>query len=178
MFSRIFDVQSQQTEIFEHSINPMLKKFIDGENCVVLAYGMTNAGKTYTIQGTTANPGILPRLVAAVLDQQFPTKKQLHVSALEIYQETIYDLLGKRKEKLNIRDANGKVEVGKLSYHEIKSTQESFKFMEKATAKRTKASTFLNTGSSRSHAIYTLTLTDDNSSVAFQLVDLAGAERG
>lgn len=49
---------------------------------------------------------------------------------------------------------------------------------------RSKSSTFLNTGSSRSHAVYTITLDRGiengvvTQSVAFQLVDLAGAERG
>lgn len=47
---------------------------------------------------------------------------------------------------------------------------------------RSKSSTRLNTGSSRSHAVYTLTLTrptaDGMQSTQFQLVDLAGAERG
>jgi kinesin family protein 22 len=185
MFTRVFDSHSHQSEIFDHSAAPMLRRFMDGENCVIFAYGMTNAGKTHTIQGTAANPGILPRLVSAILDKKVHhAHTELHVSALEIYQENIYDLLGKRREKLNIRDAGGKVEVSKLSYHMISSTQDAFKLMDIAAAKRSKSSTFLNTGSSRSHAVYTLTLSKPSAdgkemhTVAFQLVDLAGAERG
>ena len=185
MFTRIFDAHALQTEVFTHSASPMLKRFMDGENSVIFAYGMTNAGKTYTIQGTSANPGILPRLVSAILDQKTSrTQWELHISALEVYQENIFDLLGKRREKLQIRDGYGKVEVPKLSYHPINSTQDAFKLMDIAASKRSKSSTFLNTGSSRSHAVYSLTLTrpsadgKDTQTVAFQLVDLAGAERG
>lgn len=185
MFSRVFDSNSQQNEVFDHTAGPLLQRFFDGENSVVFAYGMTNAGKTYTIQGTSQNPGILPRLVSRILDHvAMHDDWELHISMLEVYQENIFDLLGKKREKLSIRDGFGKVEVAKLSSHPVLSTQDSFRLMDIAASKRSKSSTFLNTGSSRSHAVYTLTLarpdgrTGEMYSTAFQLVDLAGAERG
>lgn len=184
MFTRVFDSRSEQTEVFENVAKPLFNRFLSGENSVILSYGMTNAGKTYTIQGSAQNPGILPRLVTKILDHvSMHSGWALHASMLEVYQENIYDLLGKKREKLSIRDGNGKVEVSKLSIHPISSTQDSFRLMDIAASKRSKSSTFLNTGSSRSHAVYTLTLTrptDDGRdivSTAFQLVDLAGAER-
>ena len=61
---------------------------------------------------------------------------ELNISMLEIYQEKIYDLLSSKKEKLSIRDGNGKVEVGKLSYHQVTSTEESIKLMDMASSKR------------------------------------------
>ncbi len=184
MFSRVFDQHSQQTEVFEQTTVPLMKKFLNNDNCVLFAYGMTNAGKTHTIQGTNTHPGILPRLVSSIMDSpQFQPTWELHVSMIEVYQENIYDLLAKRREKLNIRDCNGKVEVAKLSYHKIQNTQDAFKLMDTAATKRSKSSTFLNTGSSRSHAVYTLTLAYPSAdgremiSSQFHLVDLAGAER-
>ncbi len=101
---------------------------------------MTNAGKTFTVQGANSNPGILPRLVTAVLDAMNSQGRDgwdLHVSMLEIYQENIYDLLSKkRKEKLSIRDANGKVEVNKLSTHSITTTKDACKLMDTAAYNR------------------------------------------
>lgn len=128
-----------QDEVFEHTTAPLLRRFLNGENCVLFAYGMTNAGKTYTVQGSNSNPGILPKLVSAVLDEMNKTTTEwdLHVSMLEIYQENIYDLLAKKKkEKLSIRDANGKVEVNKLSTHSVKSTKEACKLMDTAAYNR------------------------------------------
>lgn len=128
-----------QDDIFEHTTGPLLRRFLRGDNCVLFAYGMTNAGKTYTVQGTNNNPGILPKLVTAVLDEMSQSTQQwdLHVSMLEIYQENIYDLLSKKKkEKLSIRDANGKVEVNKLSTHSIKSTRDACKLMDTAAYNR------------------------------------------
>jgi len=187
IFSRVFGGTSAQDDIFNHAAAPLLRKFLNGENAVLFAYGMTNAGKTYTMQGTNNNPGIMPKLVTAIIDEMSNSTNEwdLHVSMLEIYQENIYDLLAKKKkDKLTIRDANGKVEVNRLSTHSIKSTKEACKLMDTAAYNRSKSSTFLNTGSSRSHAVYTITLDRSNEdgvynqSVAFQLVDLAGAERG
>ncbi|KAJ1431853.1 kinesin motor domain-containing protein, partial [Ochromonadaceae sp. CCMP2298] len=186
-FTRVFDQASAQDVVYEETTCPLFNRFLRGENAVMFAYGMTNAGKTYTIQGSNSNPGILPRLVTAVLDSMgtVSTQWDLHISMLEIYQENIYDLLSKKKkEKLTIRDANGKVEVNRLSTHSIKSTKEACKLMDTAAYNRSKSATFLNTGSSRSHAVYTITLDRSNEegvfneSVSFQLVDLAGAERG
>lgn len=128
-----------QEEVFEQSTAPLLRRFLNGENCVLFAYGMTNAGKTHTIQGNNSSPGILPRLVTAILDEMARTTTEwdLHVSMLEIYQENIYDLLSKkRKDKLTIRDANGKVEVNKLSTHSVKSTKEACKLMDTAAYNR------------------------------------------
>jgi hypothetical protein len=98
---------------------------------------MTNAGKTYTIQGTPENPGILPKLLSELLEIMTGKNNwELNISMLEIYQEKIYDLLSNKKEKLSIRDGNGKVEVSKLSYHQVNSTEESIKLMDMASSKR------------------------------------------
>jgi hypothetical protein len=128
---------SAQSEAFEHTAAPLLKKFLSGDSCLLFAYGMTNSGKTYTMQGTNIHPGILPRLVSAIQENMDPCSKyELSISMLEIYQDKIYDLLGKRKEKLSIRDGNGKVEVAKLSSHPIESTADAFRLMDLAATNR------------------------------------------
>ncbi len=186
VFSRVFGAQSTQVDIFDTSVEPLLNRFMQGESCVLFAYGMTNAGKTYTIQGTPQNPGLLPRLVSQLFERMEYEKQikwDLQVSMLEIYQEKIFDLLSKnsKKDKLNIRDGNGRVEVCKLSSHSISSAQDAFKLMNDASGRRTKSKTSLNASSSRSHAVYSLSLTKvlkgKKQSVVFQVVDLAGAER-
>ena len=150
---------------------------------------MTNSGKTYTIQGTNENPGIFPKLITTILDKMATynnSQYSLAISMLEIYHEKIYDLLvlqeGTKRDKLNIRDAYGKVEVAKLSSHPIQSLQEASRLIQHASDRRAKSHTLLNAGSSRSHAVYSITLTRiiNNKEInsVFQVVDLAGAERG
>lgn len=138
MFSRVFGPECSQNEVYDRTTSQLLRRFFSGENCVLFAYGMTNAGKTYTVQGTHGEPGILPRAVSAIFYEIGQSKKHdLSISMLEIYQDNIYDLLSKKKrEKLSIRDANGKVEVNKLSLHRINSAKEACKLMDVAAAKR------------------------------------------
>ena len=176
-------MDSTQEEVFKHSVQPLMSRFMGGDSVVFFAYGMTNAGKTHTIQGDKDRPGVLPLLVEAVLNQLKDMDEwDLQTSMMEIYQDKIYDLLGKKKDKLSIRDGNGRVEVMKLSSHPIGSADEAVDLMNAAAVKRSKSNTFLNTGSSRSHAIYSLTLNrvidGREVSAVFQVVDLAGAERG
>jgi kinesin family protein 20 len=50
-FSHIFDDKTSQKEFFDETVLSTVKEFIDGQNCLVFTYGVTNSGKTYTVQG-------------------------------------------------------------------------------------------------------------------------------
>ncbi|XP_052754870.1 kinesin-like protein KIF20B [Galleria mellonella] len=60
-FSRIFDAETTQKEIFEHVVKDNLKKLPDGHSFTLLTYGASGSGKTYTLMGTVASPGLVPR---------------------------------------------------------------------------------------------------------------------
>uniref|UniRef100_A0A915JYZ8 Kinesin motor domain-containing protein n=1 Tax=Romanomermis culicivorax TaxID=13658 RepID=A0A915JYZ8_ROMCU len=60
-FSHVFDSPVQQNEIFASTTLDLIKEFISGRNVLLFSYGVTNAGKTYTIQGSLIDPGIIPR---------------------------------------------------------------------------------------------------------------------
>uniref|UniRef100_A0A8C7XC95 Kinesin motor domain-containing protein n=1 Tax=Oryzias sinensis TaxID=183150 RepID=A0A8C7XC95_9TELE len=64
-FSQIFGPETTQAELFEDTVRSQLVDFLDGKNALIFSYGVTNAGKTFTIQGTTKEPGILPRVMEA-----------------------------------------------------------------------------------------------------------------
>ena len=51
IFSKIFGSSTTQKEIFNDGVVPLLEDFFDGQDCLLLAYGVTNSGKTYTITG-------------------------------------------------------------------------------------------------------------------------------
>ncbi|ROL48308.1 Kinesin-like protein KIF20A [Anabarilius grahami] len=65
-FTQIFGPKCTQTEFFEGTISSQVHDFLQGKNALVFSYGVTNAGKTYTIQGSQKDPGILPRALDAV----------------------------------------------------------------------------------------------------------------
>lgn len=100
---------------------------------------------------------------------------------MEIYQEQIYDLLSKKREKLSIRDGHGKLEVPKLSHHKLASAGDAVRLMNQGSSKRCQSKTKLNAESSRSHAMYSITMKKKHHGKetvsVFHIVDLAGAER-
>ena len=126
-------------EVYDTIVSPLTTRFLSGESCSLIAYGMTAAGKTHTIQGTTKDPGVFPRLVTALLEKSSDlVEPVLHLSILEIYQEKLNDLLasGTKKDRLTIRDGNGHIEVANLSSHEISSAKEAHKALDYASGKR------------------------------------------
>ena len=60
-FTRVIGPEQSQAEAFETVAAPLLSSAMTGEDALLFAYGVTNAGKTYTVQGDSENPGILPR---------------------------------------------------------------------------------------------------------------------
>ncbi|XP_042664925.1 kinesin-like protein KIF20A isoform X1 [Centrocercus urophasianus] len=60
-FSQVFGPETTQSEFFEGSTKEIVRAHVNGVNGLVFTYGVTNAGKTYTIQGTSKDLGILPR---------------------------------------------------------------------------------------------------------------------
>lgn len=170
---KVFGPDVAQEQLFDDVLTPLVQRFVNGQSCVLFAYGITNAGKTHTIQGTAKQPGILPRLVGALLEQtkDLPDA-DLQLGMYEIYQEKIFDLLN-RRTKLALRDTGRDVELPELTYHKVNSAESTLKIVAKGSSKRSSGRTLLNSGSSRSHAVYSLTLRGE----VFQIVDLAGAER-
>ncbi|XP_075254209.1 uncharacterized protein LOC142345772 isoform X2 [Convolutriloba macropyga] len=73
-FSQIYDDGVSQKRLFEATVKPMLEEFVNGLNCLVFTYGVTNSGKTYTLQGIPSDIGILPR----ALDVIFNSVDKIH----------------------------------------------------------------------------------------------------
>ncbi|XP_056150199.1 centromere-associated protein E [Lampris incognitus] len=62
----------------------------------IFAYGQTSSGKTFTMMGSDLNPGVIPMAMEDVFQtiKNFPKKEfLLRVSYMEIYNETVTDLL-------------------------------------------------------------------------------------
>lgn len=113
-FNQVFDENATQQQIFDGVIVEMIDKFLEGYNGTLFAYGQTASGKTYTIEGGARQfdeRGIIPRTISyiysAIESRKKATEEEggenlatIHISYLEIYQDTGYDLLnpGNRNE--------------------------------------------------------------------------------
>lgn len=60
VFSGIFDATERQRDVYRQSVKSMVE---NDNDAVVLTYGTSGSGKTYTILGDSENPGLIPRAV-------------------------------------------------------------------------------------------------------------------
>ena len=114
-FSKVFDENSTQEEVFEFTCKPLLDDLIFNQKSgLVFTYGMTNAGKTYTVIGTPECPGILPLALKNLFDYGNINNNNynFYCNFVEIYNEDVFDLLsddpsGKNKyfkKKLTVKE--------------------------------------------------------------------------
>lgn len=94
-------------------VSPMIQSALDGYNICIFAYGQTGSGKTFTMDGAANNTGIIPRTTHLLFDSFAQYKRlgwtyKLYASALEIYNETLYDLLSNEPKDLDIRMVSAK----------------------------------------------------------------------
>ncbi|NWY37640.1 KIFC3 protein, partial [Sylvia atricapilla] len=178
------------SQVFQE-VQALVTSCIDGYNVCIFAYGQTGAGKTYTMEGTAANPGINQRalqlLFSEVRGKAADWDYTITVSAAEIYNEALRDLLGKEpQEKLEIKlcpDGSGQLYVPGLTEFRVQSVEDINKVFESGHIKRVTECTNLNEHSSRSHALLIVTVRGLDRSTGLRttgklnLVDLAGSER-
>ena len=196
-FDYIFDQDSTQVELYLKAAKPSVQSLLEGYNSTILAYGQTGTGKTYTMEGFTLVPfddkrGLVPRVVEEIFlyinnkEKTNDIKFLLRASYLQIYNEYISDLLIPEKKNLNIRENKQKgIYVENLSEWLVNNPNDIYTLLGKGTDNRAIASTTMNEISSRSHAIFVITLEqeirEDNSLIKkiskLNLVDLAGSER-
>ncbi|XP_024867905.1 kinesin-like protein KIF13A isoform X1 [Temnothorax curvispinosus] len=186
---------ASQDIVFDALGRDILDNAFQGYNACIFAYGQTGSGKSYTMMGSGDYKGIIPRLCDNLFDmiakqQSSELTYKVEVSYMEIYNEKVHDLLDPKpnKQSLKVREHNvlGPYVDG-LSQLAVTSFQEIDNLMAEGNKSRTVAATNMNSESSRSHAVFsvilTQTLTDSKSGVSgekvsrMSLVDLAGSER-
>ncbi|XP_013392997.1 carboxy-terminal kinesin 2 [Lingula anatina] len=195
-FDRVFAPDSTQAQVFEE-ISQLVQSVLDGYNVCIFAYGQTGSGKTHTMEGgsdnAAENRGMIPRAVAQIFQtgrelEEKGWKYTFEASFLEIYNETIRDLLGNGKDdqKYDIKmtgSNSNDVMVTNLTLVPVSSENQVHSLLEKASHNRAVAETKCNERSSRSHSVFRLKLTGSNELTGegcqgtLNLIDLAGSER-
>ncbi|XP_057403814.1 kinesin-like protein KIF13B isoform X2 [Balaenoptera acutorostrata] len=184
-----------QDDVFKCLGENILQNAFDGYNACIFAYGQTGSGKSYTMMGTADQPGLIPRLCSGLFErtQKEENEEQsfkVEVSYMEIYNEKVRDLLDPKgsRQTLRVREhsvlgpyVDGLSKLAVTGYKDIES------LMSEGNKSRTVAATNMNEESSRSHAVFKITLThtlyDVKSGTSgekvgkLSLVDLAGSER-
>lgn len=188
---KIFDTKSTQAEIFNFIGKPTIQDVLDGYNGTIFAYGQTGSGKTYTMMGfdifDEAARGIIPRaanqIFESVNQDDGEIEYTLKCSMLEIYKETIRDLLDSDARALSIKECPRRgIYVQGLTEICITSESDMLEVLTLGETMRTVAATKLNKSSSRSHMIFMLEVlqklpNDTEKRGILNLVDLAGSEK-
>ncbi|KAK4636195.1 Kinesin-like protein [Fulvia fulva] len=185
-----------QDAVFTDLGRPLLDNAFQGYNNCIFAYGQTGSGKSYSMMGYGEEEGVIPRIcrdmferIEGLQSQDKNTSATVEVSYLEIYNERVRDLLNpSNKGNLKVREhpSTGPY-VEDLAKLVVRNFSEIDNLMDEGNKARTVAATNMNETSSRSHAVFTLILTQkrhdvetnmDTEKVAkISLVDLAGSER-
>ncbi|XP_060754647.1 centromere-associated protein E isoform X4 [Neoarius graeffei] len=196
-FDRVFSAEESTKQLYNDIAKPLVVSTVEGYNGTIFAYGQTSSGKTFTMMGSEHNPGVIPLAMADVFHtiKNCPKKEfLLRVSYMEIYNETVTDLLcdSWKRKPLEIREGNYKnVYVADLTEELVTSPNQALAWIQKGEKNRHYGKTKMNQRSSRSHTIFRMILesrersdpaSGENRDSAIivshlNLVDLAGAER-
>lgn len=184
VFDKVFGPTSQQKDLYDQAIIPIVNEVLEGFNCTIFAYGQTGTGKTYTMEGdckrSKSGPngelpvgaGVIPRAIKQIFDtlEGQNAEYSVKVTFLELYNEEITDLLApeeiskvaledRQKKQLPLmEDGKGGVLVRGLEEEIVANASEIFTLLERGSAKRRTAETLLNKQSSRSHSLFSITI--------------------
>ncbi|XP_021904366.1 kinesin-like protein KIN-UB [Carica papaya] len=158
-FDEVLTELASQKRVYEVVAKPVVESVLDGYNGTVMAYGQTGTGKTFTLgrlgDEDTAARGIMVRSMEDILADISPETDSVSVSYLQLYMETIQDLLDPANDNISIVEdpKTGDVSLPGATVVGISNQQIFIELLRVGEAHRIAANTKLNTESSRSHAI-------------------------
>ncbi|KAG4155259.1 hypothetical protein ERO13_D03G101000v2 [Gossypium hirsutum] len=188
-FDASFPDSTTQHEVYTTTTAELVEEVLQGRNGSVFCYGATGAGKTYTMLGTLENPGVMvlaiKDLFTSIRQRSFDGNHVVQLSYLEVYNETVRDLLSPGRPLVLREDKQGIVAAGITQYRAY-STDEVMALLQRGNQNRTTEPTRANETSSRSHAILQVVveyrvkdalMNIVNRVGKLSLIDLAGSER-
>ncbi|XP_075063877.1 kinesin-like protein KIF7 [Mixophyes fleayi] len=210
-FQDVLDEACSQETVYSCCVQPLLEAFFQGFNVTVVAYGQTGSGKTYTIGEASISSisedeqGIIPRAMAEIfklVDENDLIDYTIRVSYLEVYKEEFRDLLEVQTSSKDIlirEDDKGNIVLCGVKETEVEGLDEVLSLLEMGNTAKHTGATQVNTHSSRSHTVFTVTMEQrrgagrvtritngedgpvlaigQHLSSKFHFVDLAGSER-
>ncbi|XP_037606172.1 centromere-associated protein E isoform X19 [Sebastes umbrosus] len=196
-FDRVFTADETTNQLYQDIAKPLVVSSVEGYNGTIFAYGQTSSGKTFTMMGSDRFPGVIPLAVEDIFQtiKNCPKKEfLLRVSYMEIYNETVSDLLvdSWKRKPLEVRETiNKNIYVADLTEELVTSPAQALAWIRKGEKNRHYGKTKMNQRSSRSHTIFRMILesrersdpsSGENADGAvfvshLNLVDLAGSER-
>lgn len=158
-FDEVFTESASQKRVYEAVAKPVVEGVLNGYNGTIMAYGQTGTGKTFTLgklgKDDASERGIMVRALEDIITSASSTSDSVEVSYLQIYMESVQDLLAPEKVNIPIVEdpKNGEVSVPGAAVVKIQNVDHFLHLLQIGEANRHAANTKMNTESSRSHAI-------------------------
>ncbi|KAG0659583.1 Kinesin-like protein kip2 [Rhodotorula mucilaginosa] len=164
---------------------------MEGFDAVVFAYGQTASGKTFTLAGDSVNPGLIPLSVSEIfqyiqeITQHAEREFLLRISYMEIYNETLRDLLNPATVVRIRQDKSKRFFASPLQEEVVTTEAQVWALIARGAAARQVGETDYNARSSRSHSVFQVTIESRDDAVhgsgvvrtsRLSLIDLAGSE--
>ncbi|XP_043702997.1 kinesin-like protein KIN-UA isoform X4 [Telopea speciosissima] len=158
-FDEVFTESASQKRVYEVVAKPVVESVLNGYNGTVMAYGQTGTGKTYTVgrlgKEGTSERGIMVRALEDIISNTSPAFDVVEISYLQLYLESIQDLLAPEKNNIPIVEdpKTGGVSLPGATVIKIRDLDHFQHLLQIGETNRHAANTKMNTESSRSHAI-------------------------
>lgn len=184
-FDSVLRPVDSNPDVYDRVADPIVSSCMTGVNGAILAYGQTASGKTFCIQGSDTEPGIIQLAAQRVFERATVNGASftITVTYLEVYLEKIRDLLCDDNYDLRIReDPTYGFFVENLQEVQVMSPEDVIDVFNEGQIRRHVAGTDMNEVSSRSHTVFSINVLGKESPQSptvrsrLSLVDLAGSE--
>jgi centromeric protein E len=189
-FDHLFFPENSNNDIFNSVVKNVVLRSMQGVHGSVFTYGQTSSGKTFTMNGSQAQPGIIPQSIFYCFESiqnEFTDREFLfRVSYIEVYNEQVKDLLSTEPTQIKIQyDPKLGTQLSGVKEEVVVSPHQVIALLKAGEAHRHVGSTDMNEKSSRAHTLFKLIIESKLKGDAadtpvrvsnLNLVDLAGSE--
>lgn len=207
-FDAVLPHFTTQEDTYEIVARQRINDVLNGMNASIIMYGQTGSGKSYTSFGPpddplltgvvrsnqviTSHSGLVPRAITEIFAKlnESTTPYTATLSYVQIYKDQVFDLLSNLDANvttnhlllpLQIREDKGGIFVSNVTHLPVYQATNVFAAIMFAAKRRAVAATQMNSNSSRSHVLLTLTVERRYATATkrgvLTFVDLAGSER-
>lgn len=181
-FDRVFRPQASNNDVFDETLPLVRLAATEGARCVIIAYGASSTGKSYTMRGddkaSPPTPGIIQLAGCRIFDM-VSAGVTVEVSSMYVYNRQVWDLLVADKDRNLVIPVTQKASTPATKYEQVRSPDELVGRFDSTMLKTVKAATRLNAESSRGHYFFTVRVNNqpgDAGTGLLTFVDLAGNE--
>jgi centromeric protein E len=189
-FDHLFYPENSNDDIFNSVVKTIVLRSMKGYHGSVFTYGQTSSGKTFTMNGSQSQPGIIPQSIFYCFEsiqEHFTDREFLfRVCYIEVYNEQVKDLLSTEPTQIKIQhDPKLGTILSGVKEQVVLNPQQVIALLKAGEAHRHVGTTDMNEKSSRAHTLFKLIIEskkrgDDADAPVrvsnLNLVDLAGSE--